>query len=90
MSTLKTQHPSCEKSLNELRSARDATRVQLHLLSMEALERWQALETKLSALERELVQGGEKAAEAAADRVRDLVRAARSFRQRHAEGASGH
>jgi len=58
--------------LKDLATRRDETRVQLHLLSMDARTRWQKLETRLENLERELESRAEKVGESTLSAARDL------------------
>lgn len=76
--------PSKREILNELATIRDEARVRVHLLSMEAKERWGELETALQQLERKLDRGADEAAESAVESARSLFRAASDFLISHA------
>lgn len=61
-----------KEKLAELAAARDEARLQLHLLSTQAHERWQELEAKLDCLERKISESEESAREAVLSRVKTL------------------
>ena len=67
------------EALAELATARDEARLQAHLLSMDARERWAALEMDLDSLERRLTQTGERATESALASARELAQAVVEF-----------
>jgi predicted transcriptional regulator len=71
--------------LAELATARDEARLRAHLLSMDARERWRALEVELESLERNLTQTGERASESAVASARDLVRSVADFFSLHVQ-----
>ncbi|HEX2732135.1 MAG TPA: hypothetical protein VHM70_11030 [Polyangiaceae bacterium] len=54
---------STKEMIAALRLARDEARVQLHLLSLDARERWDALEAQLIQVETRLQQGLEQITE---------------------------
>jgi CBS domain-containing protein len=74
-----SRHEAKPRSIHELiqalQAARDSARVRLHLLSLEAKDRFRELEDKLSALEAKLQAGGEKAAAGASATVDELTHA---------------
>jgi len=70
-------------ALTELATVRDEARLQAHLLSMDARERWAALEVELDALERKLTQTGERATESAIASARALAQVVAEFFREH-------
>src|SRR5687768_5751005 len=73
---------------NELAAARDEVRVRLHLLSLEARERWQELETKIETLEHGVSERGEKIGDAAVTKARDLTQLIKNFVRTHQRSSS--
>lgn len=69
------------KSLDELRQLRDEIRVRLHLAGMEARERWNELEPRLSDAEVRVREATEAAADAARATLNDALKAFHSFRE---------
>lgn len=59
-------------ALEDLRVTRDEAKLKVHLLSMEARERWRELEQSIDNLEHYLNQGGAQLSEAASERLRQL------------------
>jgi predicted transcriptional regulator len=88
MSTKNESPRSVREALKELVSVRDEAHLQVHLLSMEARERWKELETSLDGLERKINQGGEKATEAMLAGVRSLTHTVKDFLKNHAASSS--
>lgn len=78
-----TTHPSTLRSSKELidalSTARDSARVQLHLFSLDARERWHDLESKLDKMQSKLEREGERVTESGSKKVRDLTRTVRDF-----------
>ncbi len=72
-----------EDVFKELAAARDEARVRLHLLSLEARERWQELEAKIDAVEQGLGQRGDKIGEAARAKAHDLTELVKGFMRTH-------
>jgi CBS domain-containing protein len=70
-----SKHSASADLLNALLGARDSVRLQVHLLSMEAKQRWQQLESNLENAE---AKQGE---EGAASKLRDLIQAVKDFRR---------
>lgn len=68
-----------KNALEEIASAGDAARVQLHLLSMEARERTGELGASLEGLEQKLDRGIEQAMTTAAAKTRQLTQAVQDF-----------
>jgi CBS domain-containing protein len=79
---------SHKQILAELAAARDEVRVQLHLLSLEARERWQELEKTLDAVEQKLNQSSEQAAAGVVAKVHEATQTARDFLKSHAHRAA--
>lgn len=69
--------------LADLTTLRDETRVQLHLLSMDARARWQKLETRVEGLERELDSRAEKMSESMAAKAHSLKQEVKAFLKEH-------
>lgn len=74
-----SQLPSKKDMIDALTTARDNARVRLHLLSLEARERWQDLESSLDALQSKVEREGERVSEGASKKVRELTRAVSQF-----------
>jgi CBS domain-containing protein len=73
--------PTARQMLDTLRAMRDEARVQAHLFSLDAKQRWTELENKLMGLQSKLELGGDRAAAGASSvfhevtsAVNDLVR----------------
>src|SRR4051812_22453759 len=75
------------EALAQLAIARDEARLHAHLLSMDARERWRALEVQLDTFEWKLLQTGEHASESAAASARELALGVVEFFKEH--GPSG-
>ncbi len=69
--------------LRDLQAARDEAKVQIHLMSMEARNRWRELESALEAVEQKVNHGGEKAAEALLGATVNLTQSVREFVKTH-------
>lgn len=67
----------------ELDAAREAARLKLHLLSMDARRAWDELEGKIEEVHQNLEERSEKATEASASAARDLARSIRKFVEKH-------
>jgi CBS domain-containing protein len=74
------------QALADLSAARESARVQLKLLSMEARERKEDLQTNFESLEHDIEQNLESALETAARRARDLAKGVQDFLVQHARG----
>lgn len=59
--------------LGALSAARNSARMRVHLLSLEARERWHELESRLDRLQARLEHDGERATESAAKLVKELT-----------------
>lgn len=70
---------SAREMIETLKSARDRTRVQAHLFTLEAKQRWQELDAGLTSLQARLEQGSESVAAAANERFRELTDAVRQL-----------
>jgi CBS domain-containing protein len=75
-------------ALAELTIARDQTRLHAHLLSMDARERFRAIEAQLDAFEWKLLQTGERASESAVASARQLARGVVEFFKEHTPSAA--
>jgi len=62
-----------------LKDARHRSRLQAHLLSLEAKQRWQALETTFINVQLKLEQGGEQALASATAAARDVTQAVKDL-----------
>jgi hypothetical protein len=71
------------EAVEELDAAREAARLKVHLLSMDARRTWDELEGSFSSLKKDLARESEKAAEASAVAARDLARSIRKFVESH-------
>lgn len=71
------------EALKELSSARDEARLRLHLLTMDARDRWSELEQRLDSFEQGLAGSGEHATEAALSTARHLAQSVRDFIKRN-------
>jgi CBS domain-containing protein len=69
--------------LEQLSALRDEGRVQLHLLSLDAKQRWLELEKQVTKLEASLDQEGEKAAEVLQQAAHDLRQKLTDFMTQH-------
>ncbi len=67
----------------ELEAAREAARLKLHLLSMDARGKWDDLEKKFQGLQADLSETGEKVGETSAAAARDLAHSIRKFVEKH-------
>ena len=74
----KAKH-SLEQAVGELERARDEIKVRLHLLSREAKDQWNDLETRLRDLDGELRAKTESASESTAEKVREVAKTVREF-----------
>lgn len=79
MSSHESKPHSAKEMLDALRVARDRARIQVHLFSLDAKERWQVLETTLLDLQVKLEQGGEKVAAGVSTHFREAVQAAKDL-----------
>lgn len=68
--------PTARQMLDSLRAIRDEARVQAHLFSLDAKQRWQELEDGLLNLQGKLEQGGDRAATGASLLFHELTQAA--------------
>jgi len=71
-------------ALAELAVARDEARLHAHLLSMDARERWRALEVQLDTFEWNLLQTSERVSESATASARKLALGVVEFFREHA------
>lgn len=69
--------------LTTLTSAREQMRLSLHLLSLEARQKWQDLEEKILTIEHKLGQEAESLSEATANAAIDLSGSVKQFVDTH-------
>lgn len=75
--------------LEQLTALRDEARLQLHLLSLDARQRWIQLEAEIDALEKRANRDGEKAAEALREAAHALSRTLTEFVASQMHGIAG-
>jgi CBS domain-containing protein len=75
--------------LRELAAARDEARVKLHLLSLDARDRWHEVEAKIDAFEHGLDRKGEAIGGWANSAARDLTQLIRAFVRAHQVDGEG-
>lgn len=68
-----------QQTLQELGKLRDEAKVRLHLLSLEARQRWDEMEAAVLSLEQRASQDGGRAAELLSENVRTLTRSLSNF-----------
>jgi CBS domain-containing protein len=88
MSAHDSKSHSIQQLIQALQTARDTARMRLHLLSLDAKERFREIEGKVQELEQRLQTGGEKAAAGASAAVDELTHAVVEF-VRTVEGSPG-
>jgi len=66
-------------------AARDGARGQLHLLSTDALDQWQELESQLDCLQSRIEYEGSNIKPSAVARVREVVDSVAKFLREHAD-----
>jgi CBS domain-containing protein len=79
MSNHENEPSTAREMIDALKAARDRTRVQVHLFSLDAKKRWYGLEASLLELQSKLEQSGEKMADAATASFREVTEAARNL-----------
>ena len=72
-----------EQTLDSLTRARDTVRLELHLLGMDARTKWDALESKILAVEGKVGAQAESASEATASAAAELSDAVKEFVDTH-------
>jgi len=88
--TIKSQMIGAKKdALRELTLVRDEAKVRLHLLSLDAKQRWDELETAILALEHRANQEGERATDVLADKIRELGHQLGELITSHMAGSAG-
>lgn len=75
------------EALKNLAALRGRARVQAHLFSMDARERWSSIEEELTAIENNLQHSAEGVVAALAEKTTILVERAEAFLERHAVGS---
>jgi len=71
------------EAVGELDAAREAAKLKLHLLSMDARRTWDEIEDSFLSLKQSLAQQSEKTAESSAVAARELARSLRKFVEKH-------
>lgn len=69
-------------------AARESARVRLHLLSLEARDDWQELESQLDCLQSRIEYEGARIKPSAADKVRELTAAVAEFLHEHTNASA--
>lgn len=85
MAKMKKSDSALKEALEDLAAARDEARLQLHLLSMEAREKWSDLEAELEGLDPHSPERTDKAADRFVTLVRELARSVRTFVREHVD-----
>ena len=75
-----SRHESTKELIDALSAARENVRLQWHLLSLEAHQRWEELESQAAQLQARLEHEGEVATEKASEKIHELAHALRAFR----------
>ncbi len=78
-----------KRALEQLTALRDEAKLQLHLLSRDARQRWDELEKQVDELEVRAAREGEKAAEGVKGTVHELTRIVSDFMAKQLNHASG-
>lgn len=77
-----TEHHTKQHLLDELTAIRDKARVRIHLLSLDARDRWAEFETRIDGIEQTLKGGGERLA-SVSKHILELRRAVGEFLAAH-------
>jgi hypothetical protein len=83
-STIDLSHP-----LESFGSAREQMRLSLHLLSLDARQKWDELEGKILSLENQIGQEAESISEATASAAIDLSGTVKEFVDKHVRNIKG-
>ncbi len=83
MATTRETSEALKEAVEELDAAREAARLKLHLLSLDAKKAWTDVEARFRETQKALGGQGEHAAEVSAKAVRDLARSIRKFLEEH-------
>lgn len=83
MSMTPETNEALNEAVRELDATREAVRLKLNLLSLDAKDAWKEIETQLQATQNALAGRSEHAAETSARAARDLARSIRKFVQKH-------
>ena len=81
--TMKTSDNDHKTPLEFLSAAREQMRLSLHLLNLDARQKWDELEGKILSLENKLGQGAESITEATASAAIDLTGSVKEFVDNH-------
>ena len=84
----KAKH-SLDNAIDELTRARDEVKVGLHLLSMEAKDKWSELESRILEIDDNLRAKGEAASEVSAERVHEVAKTVREFVEKNVRTIKG-
>lgn len=84
--TVTSVNESIREAIRELTAVREEGRLQRHQFSLQAMQRWNELETELDALEERIGQSGARTLDAVMARTRELTAKVRQFLRR--QGAS--
>lgn len=77
-----TSRNSQSTVINSIAQLRDEIRLKVHLASLDAKEKWQALEEQVQSLEHRVANDGGSLVDATANLARDLKQSLESFRER--------
>ena len=80
---------SLTKAVEELTRARDEVKVGLHLLSMDAKEKWKGLESRLLEIDDELRAKGEAMGDTSAEKVHEVAKTVREFIEKNVKTIGG-
>lgn len=80
---MKTSDFDLTKPLEFFSSAREQMRLSLHLLNLDARQKWDELEAKILSLENKLGQEAESVSEATANAAIDLTGSVKDFVDSH-------
>lgn len=78
-----------QKALQGLLLARDEAKLRLHLLSLEARQRWDEIEPAIVAIEQRAAQEGERASEALNEKIRQMGQQLRELVVDQMTGSAG-
>ncbi len=76
-------------ALQDLIQVRDEARVRLHLLSLEARQRWDEIEPAITALEQRAAGEGERASDVLGEKIRHLGQQLRELMDEHLASSTG-
>lgn len=82
-----TKPTNATNECTELRRLADELELKIHLASMDARDRWQALKPRLAEVERQLARTGERATRVVQDEVAAIGKALHKLRDDLAQAA---